>query len=85
MQYRIEDIIKYVNSHQDQYAFEIREYASLYGEYSNEVVVWTEGNYHYVGVIIERNFFNPDIYYREQEMLEMLKSLQSKAITWLKN
>lgn len=79
MKYRIEQIISYLDSHQDQYNFYIREYASPRGEYHNEAVAFDCLVSDEVGVIIETMPFNPVIYYTLPEVKRTFARLDDKA------
>lgn len=79
MKYRIEDIVKYVLDNQGNYLFELREYASYYGEYHNEAVVFAPVVSDVIGFIIEQDPFNPFIYYTKPEMVYTLNRLNDKS------
>jgi hypothetical protein len=79
MTYRIEDIIRYVDAHADDYSFAIREYCSPQGEYHNEAVVFYPLISDTIGIILADMPFNPVIYYTEQDILAVLAPLEAKA------
>jgi hypothetical protein len=80
--YRIERI-KELLKNNNQYSFIIREYADEYGYYS-EVIVFYPVVSDTVGIIIERDTFNPSIYYKKEEVLKEFDRLQEKAIRIIK-
>ena len=81
MQYRIEDIIKYVEK--SEYSFEIREYADQRGNYYVEAVVFTSLVSDLCGIIIEIDPFSPSIYYTYDEITVVLDRLEKKSIFML--
>jgi len=84
MTYRVEDIIEYTNAHSDKYSFMIREYASLYGDYTNEAVIFNILVSDYVGIIFDDMPINPSQYYTKSEMLALLDRLEEKGQRVLK-
>ena len=79
MTYRVEDIIRYLPEHSGKYCFEIREYASINGEYTNEAVVFSTLVSDIVGIIFDDMPINPTIYYTKGEMLALLDKLEEKG------
>jgi hypothetical protein len=79
MTYRVEDIIEYLNHHQDKYSFDIREYASPRGEYTNEAVIFSVVISELIGIIFDEMPVNPTQYYTKREMLILLGKLERKG------
>ena len=76
----IEQIIEYLNNHQDEYSFSLREYVSPNAEYYLEAVVNHSIVSDTIGIIMEENVFTPVLTYSKSEMLATFARLEEKSL-----